>query len=334
MKGDEFGNSSEWEKVKSFKPKVHRISLYSVNGLEASFQKNIFETIEMIWSARLSSDGRYLASVITQCLSMKNDSLSVVDSFERPDLSLWISSMDDPKQRMKLAENAGVWTAWSPTGNSLAFLSVDRWATNEGRTLATLRHWEVDPLVMQTTGDVPPNSTELLQLAALPFTKLSMLPDGKILVAAEEVTLPWVPSKQFESPFLYLIDPKFPSRLTKISPRLRDEDFDQALLIGSFQVSPDGQQLAFTSKDSGTGILTIATGEVTWVEPPVEEKSGSGGIQTPSPIAPSWNKSGEFVYLAPGKSTVTKSDRAELVLWGPNKLVNLSQKWEWFEPFR
>jgi hypothetical protein len=175
---------------------------------------------------------------------------------------------------------------------------------------------------------------ELIHLTAVPFTKLSMLPDGKILVAAEEAIFPSITTKQFGSPHLYIVDPKAPSQLTKITPGLRDEELNQALLLGSFQISPSGQQLAFTTKESGTGLLAIATGEVTWVEPPLEKKSGSAAIQTASPIAPSWNQAGEFVYLAPGKSTVTKSDRPELVLWGPNKQVNLSEKWEWFEPFR
>ncbi len=334
MKGDEFGNSSEWEKVKSFQPKVHRISLYSVNGLEATFQKNILETLEMVWSARLSPDGQYLASVIAQTLSMKNDSLGAIEQNDRAELPLWVSRMDKPDQRVKLAENAGIWPAWSPTSDSLAFVSVSQWATNEERTLASLRHWTVDPLAIQTGGDVPPSSMELIHLSAIPFNKIVMLPDGKILIAAEETTFPSIATKQFGPAFLYVVDPKSPSQLTKISPNLRDEEISQALLLGSFQMSPKGEQLALTTKASGTALLSIATGEVTWIEPPLAKTDGTASIQTPSPIAPSWNKEGEVVYLAPAKSTVTKSDRPELVLWGPNKQMNLSQNWGWFQPFR
>lgn len=327
MKGDEFGNSPDWEKVKAYVPKINVLSHYRVDGMQTKHVADLYESLENIWSVRVSPDGQWLSMVTGASKQTANEAVPM-DNNNEAGADLYVLRVDQPKGRRRIEQTTGLWTTWSADSQSLYFFDL---LGNSGEhLLGTLCRWSFD---RNTPGELPATEVppdRLHDVVLTPFTKIHLLSNGQLLFASQILSLPASATQQPKETALFLVDPSLPNQITKISLQQAEETVN-AIMIGSYGVSPSGTHLAFTTKSGKTGRMDIRQGTIDWVDPgPPESKEGvPAGV--PSLVAPAWTTDDEFAFLSAPQSRLTKSAKPQLMLSGPNRQINLSQTWEWFE---
>jgi hypothetical protein len=321
--------SDAWQQVLAWHPEIHSISRFRVNGLSAEKTSTLHETLGVIWSVRLSPDGKRLAVVKESSREVRFESFQ--DSTSSAGGGPVVLDVLDLASGswQTIAEHPCLWPAWSPTGDALYFFQVamswsDRRAPSDS-LIGSLRVWSAN-------GTDPPET--ILESMVEPFTKLTVLNDGRIVFAADPATFPSPPVDRPRSMLIYLVDPKSPRQWTTVLPSRVPPEVTDALFAGSYAVSPDGAELALTTKKGETLRMVLATGTLEGVETGVSDGKEAWGIATPAPLAPAWNRQGEFVFLVPGKKGQTPGDRPALFLKGPNRLQQLSENWPWFESMK
>ncbi|MBY0589477.1 hypothetical protein K2X85_20065 [bacterium] len=327
MKGEEFGNSAVWEKLKSYTPKINRLSLFRVDGLKATLEKDLVDSLDVIMSVRVSPDGQWLSTVFGLSKQTGNEAIPG-DNANELVTELYVAPISDLDQRTRIAESTSVWTSWSPDSGSLYFVQTLPGATDFAT--GSICQWTREDGTPETNSTSSPRVVRLVDATVGLFSKIHAMNDGSVLFVSPERVLPSSSKTPPQSVGLYQFHPSMPSRITKLAIEPSD-DVEQALLVGAFGVSRDNLTIALSTSKGGTGRLDIRNGVIQWIERQAPEPKDVWGLSLPAPMAPAWSSDDEFLFLAPPNSTLTKSGKPQVVLVGPNRQINFSQSWDWFE---
>jgi hypothetical protein len=201
--------------------------------------------------------------------------------------------------------------AWSADGRALIHVVMgksDKWGEIRSRT------------VVKDSGELLQSApqAETLAMAAFAFgasTRLSVLPDGRLLFASVPITLPARAASINPGAQFFLLDPGR-SNAAPVAVRIKEGSLPDDL--SAFAPSPDGRFVAVG--ESGTdvvAVLELATGKVKIISPL------HGGWK--SHTIPAWRNPRELTFAAPPSDSAT---RPELILWqtgAPQRV--LSKDW-------
>lgn len=192
---------------------------------------------------------------------------------------------------------------WTPDGRSLVFMTP---FDGESDKLLALHRL---PVLKEDGKMWDPGDAELMKQLKVLATSVSLnrpflqvLPDGRILFAAQPVTMPFLGSEPKEEPRLYLLAADG-SELKPVPTAPGELPTD----LGYFMASPDGTQVAIVEGGTDTvAVVTLATGKTAIVSPPHEGwKCGT---------IPSWKSNTELTFAA------LDGDRKTVrwMLWSPD----------------
>lgn len=294
----------DWKDIENLKAAVQSVWVIPAFSAPAENGIRFFATLDGIDDLRAAPDGRVLAIVTSHGSGFddkRTTSLSVVD----------LRAESEP---ILVATRVSRFPDWSPDGRDIIFVRYEAEDTNEtqlGR-ISRVSVRDAEGAILGKFSKAEDLATVLFQGAV----KVSCLPDGRILFAAAEATLPAGKNQLSNQLTLFSLNPGEGGAISRILPGSADQNLPD--LAGFFEVSPDGRNVAVPGSKGEVSIVTLASGELT----PIIGK-GSADLRT----IPVWRNSQQLCLVAPAGSRYTSSRRSEVILWSENQTTILSQHW-------
>ena len=219
-----------------------------------------------------------------------------------------------------VADRVSVSPDWTPDGRSLVYVQASGAPVGKDDLLlgVLVRRGVVDDAGKINVDD---QSQPLAGTIFDDESRVRCLKDGRVLFNAGEINLPvaaedWGGKRQQ----FFAVDPARQSTLVRLIPRKHEEDMPG--MLNFFEVSPDEKQVLFGAYRGNVCVLTLATGDVQYIQNGGKEKEGIQG-------APVWRNDGTFTYTRRvGPKDGKKPARAvEVVVRRGEKEQVLSVSW-------
>ncbi|GEM_PF-754985 len=294
-------DEGKWKVVATTATTYTQLAVHDLDGESLKPGTVVLNRLKNIVGLRLSPSGKAVAFVI--------GSDRIENSF-----ALWVVPLAAGARPMEVADQVAVYPDWSADGQSLAYIHATA-RPQEGSnspvllgTLATCR-------VADASGALLAEPEVAQARAGLLFAEtlaVRFLPNGQILFAAAQVTLPATAPDMPQRVTLLAFDPARPATLTRMVPRHAEEELPPQML---FDLSPDGTQVSIAGDDARVCVLTLAGADYQWVQ---NEK---GKLQ----MLPSWRKAGELCFVIPPVKDSKKP--AQVAIWSAGKTQVISADW-------
>jgi hypothetical protein len=256
-----------------------------------------------------------LEAVVNLCVSPGGAAIAYVTKGSDQDGHLLrVVPVDGSAPAQTVAENTAIAPDWSPDGRSLYCIKGLHSAGDNA---------ELDLGAFTRRGIL--NDAGRIQLQEKPdelagvifeeSASVHCLPDGRVLFSALEIQLPITKEDFPQREQLYLYDPHQGTTLIRVSPRGIAESLPANL--DAFEVSPDGKRVSFLGDKHQVAILTLASGNVQTVQPPVESDLDD--------TLPVWRSSNQLCYLS--FPTNSAGGPPEFKLWQDGFVPTLSADW-------
>jgi hypothetical protein len=167
---------------------------------------------------------------------------------------------------------------------------------------------------------------EAEDLAALVFDNMSAarcLADGRILFASADANLPAATAEMQKAESLFTFTPGDPAKVARVVPADTKTPLPEDIL---FDLSPDQKHVSVAGGNGQVAVLTLADGQITWVQK--EEEGKENKLQ----MLPSWRKAGELCFIIPAaKGDPAAKGAADVrnvvALWSAGKITVISKAW-------
>jgi hypothetical protein len=240
-------------------------------------------------------------------------------------IRILVAPLDGSTQAQVVATQTAAHPDWSADGRSLVlFKASGNIGTSDDLRLGAL----VERQVLDPDGRIAPVA-EFTELAGLLFhgeNRVRCLRDGRVLFNASPVSLPTTGSDGSDREQLFLLTRAEEATLRAVIPP--DQLGSLPRLLSVFEVSPDESQVLITSDKAAVSLLTLASGAVAQVAPPLESGKDRGeGENYP---APAWRGAGEITFLRRASPAAGQAGPApfELVLRRGQTDTVLSRSWD------
>jgi hypothetical protein len=295
----------QWKDFDHMKVQVSTILVMATDANTANGARPLFSTLNDIVGLSLAPDGAALA-----CVTSRSEGWA--ESEVRSLLVLAAEARDESKL---VADHVSAYPDWSGDSRALVFVRREAPDSDSGGlgiiTRQTVRD-EKGALLRQL-----PEHQDLVAVLFRDTLKFRCLGDGRLLVAAAEVTLPAGIKDLSHSPTLFTLNPAEKAVISRLLPRSADSNLpDRADL---FELSPDQKHVAIPGNKGRISVVTLATGEVT----EVIDTDNADSLRT----IPVWRNSDQLCLVAPANSAYASSQRAEVILWSRQKTAAISRHW-------
>ncbi len=261
----------------------------------------------------------------------------------QPAFALALCSLDPPGVIRIVDEHVGYAVAWNADGGQLAYFMYKGEPPPFGKDedearLGTLVTRDV---VYEDRGGLAAEQAGVRERAGVlfqSFAGLQYAPDGSLLFAAVEATLPGTEADMPQGWRLFRWAPTYPKVVTHVLPAAAVRAFDAPSSVAwFFAVSPDGKRVLLAGDEDETHkqyLYDLHTGECTVLEGIASNFRG---------IAPTWRSAGEITAVVVPGDERGSANRNELVLiklgadGKPTSSRCLSRDWpdewvkDWFE---
>ena len=276
-------------------PEIYELFSRNVLPGEAPAEQLLVRSVDALPWACPSPDGRMIAFARIEP--------------ERPALCIVSAQGGEPLQ----VDEGAAQAAWTPDGQALVYqkTTVPFSAVEKQAQLGTLTRRQV----RDAAGNVPAKLADAEDLAGVLFSneqnRVACLPDGRILFAGCELSLPAVETARELT--LFVLQPG----ATRVLERVVNADAQKKLPggIGHFTVSPDGRHVAIPGTSGEVAVLSLETGEVTEIGGYVADYRDSSKYEnSASAPVPAWRTASELCYIVPAGDAAGSARRAEVVL--------------------
>ncbi len=284
------------KEVRSRGIQIAELVLRDAASAGAAGERVLLRSADSIAWAEPSPDGRMVAYVAMEPV--------------RPVLYLLALEGGGPPVRL---DEGIAQAAWTPDGRTLVYqkTGVPFATVADQAQLGTLTRRQVRDEGGAILAEMPTSE----DLAGLLFSKVhhrvACLPDGRILFASAEFSLPAIENAKRLTLFtLQLGETRVIKRIVRDgeSGNLPDR-FDR------FAVSPDGRRVALPGADGEMAIIDVETGGMTRLQEAVARYREEAKYENQAePPAPTWRGPNELCYLIAPGDPVGSPRRAEVVL--------------------
>lgn len=277
-------------------PKICELLVRGVLPGEAPAELVLARSADPILWARPSPDGR--------CVALARLAP------ERP--ALYVTPLQGGVEPVLVDEGAAQ-AAWTLDGQALVYqkTTVPFSAVEKQAQLGTLTRRQVRDAAGTMLAKLPDPEDLAGVLFSNEQNRVACLPDGRILFAGCEVTLP--ATETARSITLFALRPG----ATPVIERVVAESARASLAdrVDRFAVSPDGRHVALPGASGEVAILSLESGEVAVLQGPIANYNESSKYEnSPSEPAPGWRSANELCYVVAPGDAAGSARRGEVVL--------------------
>jgi hypothetical protein len=214
---------------------------------------------------------------------------------------------------------ANTYVDWSADGKAIVYLRPNGNTAETAKTGTLSRQvvFGIDGQLL-TKEKLPPRE-DLLQVTFHPDTRVRCIKDGRIFFTTPGALVDGLPASTSEKPDLYCLEPgptRTLKRLITVGSRGKAGD-----ALQYFAPNPDGTHIALPFGDGRLSLLTVSSGEVTFIE-----NKTLPGMKNELTSAPTWRGNTELTFPRP---PADGSRVRELVRYhiADGTAVNLSKDW-------
>ena len=292
-------------KLDDMKVEVRTVQVAAAFPDRTSVTVTLFTTLDEITDLRLSPDGGALAFVSRHAEGLGGSE----------ETSLMAVPTEAGAPPIHVAAGVSAHPDWSPDGRSLYFVRCQGSRPDSASLGRMTRR-----MVRDARGTILVELPAAQDIATVVFRdtiKVRCLLDGRVLFAANEITLPAGEPQIPDRLTLFILDPATPASVHRIWPPSMDPKIpDRADL---FELSPDQNRVAVPGSKGRVSVVTLATGEST----AIIDKDGSDDLRT----IPVWRNPDQLCLVVPAGSRYGSPRRSEVVLWSPGKVAPISRNW-------
>ncbi len=293
----------KWDDMAKLSVPYTQLGLYDLDGMSLKPGPVILNSLKAVNELRLPPAGKAVAYV--------TGSDRTENSF-----TLWLAPTTAKATPRELADRVAVFPDFSADGQNVVYIQAA--GTDDGKPLVVGRL--AIRQVADANGTILAELPDAKDLATLVFDNASAtrcLADGRILFSSGDANIPATFDDTQGPKSLFVYNPGRPAKVTRIVPADSKTQLPVALL---FELSPDQRQVSVAGNDANVCVLTLADGQVTWVQ--------QEGREDKLKMLPSWRKPGELCFLIPpNKETIKNEDRCEVALWSAGKITVISKAW-------
>jgi len=295
----------KWKDFDQMKVAVSTVLVMPAAANAADSAMPRFSTLNDIVELCLAPDGAALACVFSRSEGWAESEVR----------SLLVLAVEARGESILVADHVSAYPDWSSDSRALLFVRREAPDSNSGGLGIIARQTVRDEI-----GALLQKLPEAQDLAAVLFCdtlKIRCLGDGRLLLAAAEVSLPAGIKDIPRSLTLFTLNPAEKVLISRVLPRSADSNLlDRADL---FELSPDQKHVVVPGNKGRVSVVTLATGEVT----AVIDKDNADGLRT----IPVWRNSEQLCLVAPANSAYASSKRDEVILWSQQKTAAISRHW-------
>jgi hypothetical protein len=279
-----------------------RLGLYDLDGMSLKPGPVILNSLKGVNDLRLAPDAKAVAYV--------TGSDRTENSF-----TLWLAPVTPNAAPRELADRVAIFPDFSADSRHVAYIQAA--LLSEGIPLGRLARRQV----VDADGTIPDELPEAANLAALVFDNLlaaRCLADGRIIFSSGDANLPAAVAEMQKSKSLFAFNPAEPAKVTRVVPNTGQTRLPVGLL---FDLSPDQKQVSVAGNDATVCVVTLADGQITWVQQEGKEDK-EGRLR----MLPSWRRAGELCFIIPAAKGAPDA-RNEVALWSAGKTTVISKVW-------
>jgi hypothetical protein len=284
------------KEVRSHGIKIAELVLREVAPAGTALERVLVRSADSIAWAQPSPDGRMVAYV----------------SMEPVRPALYLLALEGGGEPVRVDEGIAQ-AAWTPDGRTLVYqkTGIPFATVSDQAQLGTLTSRKVRDEGGAILAELPPAE----DLAGLLFSnvhyQVACLPDGRILFASAEFSLPAIENVKRLTLFTLQLGE------TRVIRRIVRDGESGALpdRFDRFAVSPDGRRVALPGADGEMAVIDVETGEITRLQEAVVRYRDEAKYENQAqPPAPTWRGPNELCYLVAPGDPVGSPRRAEVVL--------------------
>ncbi len=287
----------KWKEMAKLSVPYSQLRLFDLKGMSLKPAAAILHSLKGINEIRLAPNAKAVAFV--------TGSDRTKDGF-----TLHVAPLTANAAPRELADGVSFFSDWSADGQHVVYIRSAGAEDAKPVKVGSLSRRQVAGADGNLLAEAPPAEN----LATLVFDNLlavRCLPDGRILFASADMTLP----AAVDTPrpiSLFAFKPGEPGQVTRVIPRQAKTQLPPSPV---FDLSPNHKLICMTD-DAKVCVVALADGQITWVQ------KAEGKLRA----LPSWRTAGELCFIIPA----TKEDphsRAEVALWSAGKTRVISTNW-------
>lgn len=288
----------KWKDLDEMSTSYSQLRMFDLDNMSIKPGATILNSLLGIYGVRLAPNGQAVA-YITGSDKTKEA------------LTLWLAPATANATPRELADRVAMFPDWSTDGRYIAYIQSAGAKDGKPVQVATLSRRQV----ADDAGNLLDRLPKADDLAAVVFDTnqtARCLPDGRILFASADMTLPAVVEKAKKPISIFAFKPGQPASVARLIPAKRARQLPDNPI---FQLSPDGKLICMTNS-AKVAVLDLASGKATLVQ------RTEGKLQ----MLPSWRAPAELCFIVPA----TKDDpdaRPEVALWSAGKTKIISKTW-------
>jgi len=298
---DAMGNrlGEKWKKLEEkISVPYTRLGLYDLDNMSLKPGPVILNSLKGINELRLSPNAKAVAYVTGS------------DRTENG-FTLWLAPLRASAAPRELADRVALFPDWSTDGQYVTYIRSAGAKDAKPARIGTLSRRKV----ADGDGNLLDELPEAENLAGIVFDNLlaaRCLPDGRILFASADMTLPAAVEKTRKPIALFAFKPGEASTVTRV---VSDQAKAQLPESPVFDLSPDRKLICITD-DAKVCVVNLANGKITWVQ------QEEGKLR----MLPSWRGPGELCFIIPAAKD-DPAARPEVALWSAGKTRIISKDW-------
>lgn len=230
---------------------------------------------------------------------------------------LWLVETGSGKSVM-LAKGVSMYPSWSNDGNSVIYASKETVGDGDGIFFGQL----VSVGVTQENGLLVDKVTSPRTLAGAVmsiWTRVRVLPDGKVIFPSLSISLPAVPDDITEQMDLFILEPDINIGVSRVGIKDKLEKLS-GYDMNFFEVSDNGRYVSLVDHDGRVAVLDLSSGAVT-----VLQGEDIGNLRS----IPDWRSASEITYLS--QVNENGQNRDVVMCWDMSKTGDsgreLSKSW-------
>ncbi len=274
--------NAEAELIEELKQKgsfdVHDVELCSWKDGKFTVLKTIGNYVDIVMDISVSPTDKL--AMLTVC-DLEGDEDAAFDNDQ-----LWLVEIETGNSVLA-TRGVALYPAWSNDGSSIVYAAKEAASGDDGIFVGKLISAQVTDGNGLLVDKVESTYTVAGMVMSI-WTKVRVLPDGKVLFPSLDMRLPIVPDDVPEQMDMYVYDPGINAGISRVGIKDKLQKIS-GYDLNFFEVSTDGRYASLVDHDGRVAVLDLKNGEVTVIVNEAVHQLG---------CVPVWRNATELTYLS------------------------------------